>query len=473
MRIVPAADYSFNKATKQITFSGAFAGLETANITLVCNLTAGNLMIYQFNKAGYGGELSADVLTLDYDTTTMNNTDELLIGVNVDSATSGLTNAELRATPVPVSGTVAVTGVGDATAAKQDTGNTSLATIAGKDFATQTTLAALLAKVIAAPSTEAKQDSIITLLTTLLGYTDGIESLLTTLNSKDFATQTTEAAILAKLIAAPATEAKQDTGNTSLATIAGKDFATQTTLALIKAQTDNLDTALSGIKTGTDKIVTAPALDATLTGGSQKTINRGAAKGATAAGDITSTAASADRQPMDVILRDASGNVVTVGGGTQYTEDAASAGGEQLTLAGAIRQDTLSASQSNDGDYSTLKTNAKGETYTKDTDVKSDTALLVTALNTLNASLNAASQQKVSVDDLYIVLKRAIAALERPPFMSQVGDVRVVPGSVAMAVTTASALNTATNGAGALDKTFEYYAMNRLVWNELRRQIIS
>lgn len=51
--------------------------------------------------------------------------------------------------PVPVSSSTL------ATSAKQDTGNTSLATIAGKDFATQTTLAAILAKLIAGPSTEA------------------------------------------------------------------------------------------------------------------------------------------------------------------------------------------------------------------------------------------------------------------------------------------------------------------------------
>jgi phage protein D len=38
-----------------------------------------------------------------------------------------------------------------------------------------------------------------------------IESLLNDIKSKDFATQTTLAAILAKIIAAPATEAKQDT----------------------------------------------------------------------------------------------------------------------------------------------------------------------------------------------------------------------------------------------------------------------
>jgi hypothetical protein len=52
-----------------------------------------------------------------------------------------------------------------ATATLQTAGNASLTTIAGVDFATQTTLAAILAKIIAAPATEAKQDSIITLLT--------------------------------------------------------------------------------------------------------------------------------------------------------------------------------------------------------------------------------------------------------------------------------------------------------------------
>lgn len=47
----------------------------------------------------------------------------------------------------------------------------------------------------------------------------------------DFATQTTVAAILAKLIAAPATEAKQDTGNTALANILAKLIAAPATEA--------------------------------------------------------------------------------------------------------------------------------------------------------------------------------------------------------------------------------------------------
>lgn len=65
--------------------------------------------------------------------------------------------------------------------------------------ASQTTAAAILAKIISAPATETKQDAIVTALGTL-------------------GTQTTLAAILAKLIAAPATE-------TTLAAILAKLIA--------------------------------------------------------------------------------------------------------------------------------------------------------------------------------------------------------------------------------------------------------
>lgn len=109
-----------------------------------------------------------------------------------------------------------------ATEAKQDSSNTKLDTLIAKDFATQTTLAAVLAKIIAAPSTEAKQDTIITSLGGL--------------NAKDFATQATLAAVLAKIIAAPSTEAKQDTIITALGTLNAKDFSTQATLAALNAK---------------------------------------------------------------------------------------------------------------------------------------------------------------------------------------------------------------------------------------------
>ena len=89
----------------------------------------------------------------------------------------------------------------------QEDGN--LASLAAKDFATQTTLSAVLTKLSADPATQ---------------------TTLAALLAKDFATQTTLAAVLAKMVASPALEG----GN--LATIAGKDFATQTTLAAVLAK---------------------------------------------------------------------------------------------------------------------------------------------------------------------------------------------------------------------------------------------
>ena len=76
--------------------------------------------------------------------------------------------------------------------------------------ASEATLAAILAKLIGAPATEAGQATIATILGAHSGYLDGVEGALGALNLKDFATQTTLAAILAKIIAAPSTEAKQD-----------------------------------------------------------------------------------------------------------------------------------------------------------------------------------------------------------------------------------------------------------------------
>lgn len=54
----------------------------------------------------------------------------------------------------------------------------------------------------------------------------------------------------------------------------------------------------------------SPALDATLTGGTAKSILRGGAKGTTAAADVTSTASGANHNAADVILYDALGNVL-------------------------------------------------------------------------------------------------------------------------------------------------------------------
>ena len=102
--------------------------------------------------------------------------------------------------------------------------------IKGKDFATQTTLEAILAKLIATPATEAKQD-------TLISHVDGMESAL--------------ASILAKLIDAPATEAKQD----ALAALIGEVQASPTANTLL-ARLKSLEDKIDAITDGTSPAVT-------------------------------------------------------------------------------------------------------------------------------------------------------------------------------------------------------------------------
>ena len=102
-------------------------------------------------------------------------------------------------------------------------------------------LSALLTKVIAAPSTEAKQDTMIALLAAIAGsggLTDAeLRASAVPVSAAALplpagaSTETTLAAVLAKIIAAPATEAKQDTGNTTLANILAKIIAAPATEA--------------------------------------------------------------------------------------------------------------------------------------------------------------------------------------------------------------------------------------------------
>lgn len=78
------------------------------------------------------------------------------------------------------------------------------------------------------------------------------------------------------------------------------------------------------------------------------------------------------------------------GGGTEYTEDAAAPANPVGKIGQARRRDTLTAAEvSADGDIITLNATAKGEQYTKDTDVAA--AIAATAVGT-TAPGTAASQ---------------------------------------------------------------------------------
>jgi hypothetical protein len=208
------------------------------------------------------------------------------------------------------------------------------------------------------------------------------------------ATQPVSAASL-PLPTGAATSAKQDTGNTSLASIDSKITAVNTgavtvassalpTGAATAAKQPALGTAgtaspdvlsvqgiasmtpitttisgtpsvsisgtpsvsISNSPTVTANIGTSGslALDATLTGGSAKSVVRGGAKGSTSAADVTSTASGANHQPLDVAIYDGSGNHITsFGGGTQYADGATQATPTGTVALGKNGSDVLKA----------------------------------------------------------------------------------------------------------------------------------
>jgi hypothetical protein len=70
-------DYTFNASAKQIRFNTtSVIGLE--QLLIITNVTD-NIIIYNFADPSAGGTISNNVLTLDYNTVSMSNTDSLQI----------------------------------------------------------------------------------------------------------------------------------------------------------------------------------------------------------------------------------------------------------------------------------------------------------------------------------------------------------------------------------------------------------
>ena len=77
--------YSFDKTAKTITFSGLRDDITLSNILLITNVTA-NTIIYNFADSTKGAvSFNNNVLTLDYDTSAMANTDVLQIFLDLPS----------------------------------------------------------------------------------------------------------------------------------------------------------------------------------------------------------------------------------------------------------------------------------------------------------------------------------------------------------------------------------------------------
>lgn len=69
--------YSFSAASQQVTLTGLNT-LTLEQVLLITNVTT-NQVIYQFNNPALGGSISSNVITLDFNTTSMSDTDRLQI----------------------------------------------------------------------------------------------------------------------------------------------------------------------------------------------------------------------------------------------------------------------------------------------------------------------------------------------------------------------------------------------------------
>ena len=77
--------YTFNPANKTVTFTGLQYTITLANVLLITNTTA-NTIIYNFADSTNGAvSFASNVLTLDYNTASMNATDALQIYIDVES----------------------------------------------------------------------------------------------------------------------------------------------------------------------------------------------------------------------------------------------------------------------------------------------------------------------------------------------------------------------------------------------------
>ena len=77
--------YTFDKTAKTITFSGLRDSITLSNILLITNVTA-NTIIYNFADSTSGAvSFNNNILTLDYDTSAMANTDVLQIFLDLPS----------------------------------------------------------------------------------------------------------------------------------------------------------------------------------------------------------------------------------------------------------------------------------------------------------------------------------------------------------------------------------------------------
>ena len=86
------SNYNFNAAAKQIILSD-YTSVDLESLLLITNVTD-NIIIYNFAGQGKGATVTGNVLTLDYDTTSMSDSDNLQIFIDNNEVGASETTLE-------------------------------------------------------------------------------------------------------------------------------------------------------------------------------------------------------------------------------------------------------------------------------------------------------------------------------------------------------------------------------------------
>jgi len=226
---------------------------------------------------------------------------------------------------------------GASTSAKQDTGNTSLASIDGKITAVNTG-----AVVVASGSITANAGTNLNTSALALAATQTDKSQFTKIT---------------------------DGTDTALVTASGEQNVLETNSAAIKTAVEKIDDAISGSEMQVDVVTSA----------------------------LPSGAATATKQD-DIITAI---GAIPGGGGTQYTEDAAAAANPVGTALNLVREDARAGGlTTTDGDNVAARGNNKGELYVKTTDsdallttIDADTSNISTKIDTVAGAVSGTEMQ--------------------------------------------------------------------------------
>lgn len=371
--------YTFDASAKTVAHS-SFSDVTLAGIQIITNVTD-NIVIYNFADPTKGGTLSTDTLTLTYDTTTMSDTDELMVLVEDGSATEQISGTvDLGATD---------NAVLDAIAASVSAIDTDTTTLIGHVDGVEALLGTI----------DADTSNISTKIDTLAGAVAGTEVQVDVLTMPTTTVTATDLDIRPLVNTDVVTAELSATDNAVLDAIAASVAAIDTDTTTIIGHVDGLETSNSAIQTAVelmDDTVTAQgtALGTTktiLTGASVTTAaptyttgqisplnlattgalrvdigatsaNATAVKVNVASGGIASGAIASGAIASGAI---AAGAIAAGATSIATTEDTASAAADHLVKVAARRTDTPVANDntSNDGDYTQFKLSNFGKLW--------------------------------------------------------------------------------------------------------------